>query len=241
MTGADPSLTIAANGPKGGRQQPDREIVLALPRVTVVENPLSLVLLGRIRDRRTDCSQFGALATQLASMLLWEACRDVMLSETTVPDFAGEPIVVQQLAERVAGVAILRAGLLFATPFRGILPDAPLHQIGIRRDERSLRAIVYSENLPTTPGWADRLLVLDPMLATGGSVVAALQHIRQAHAGRVEIVSLIAAPIGVETVLNADPDCHVVVAALDDCLNDQGYIVPGLGDAGDRLFRTLNP
>lgn len=224
-----------------GRQQPARERVLASPRLAVVENPLSLALLARIRDQRTDIFQFGALATQLAGMLLWEACRDVALSETTVPDFAGEPIVVHRLAERVAGVAILRAGLLFSTPFRGILPDAPLHQIGIRRDERSLRAIVYGDNLPTTPGWADRLLILDPMLATGGSVVAALKHIRRAHTGRTEIVALIAAPIGVETVLNADPHCRVFTAALDERLNDQGYIIPGLGDAGDRLFGTLTP
>jgi uracil phosphoribosyltransferase len=223
-----------------GRQQPAREDVLASPRLTVVENPLSLALLARVRDQRTDIFEFGALATQLASMLLWSACRDVEVEETNVPDFNGDPISVHRLAERVAGVAILRAGLLFSTPFRGILPDAPLYQIGIRRDERSLRAIVYSDNLPAAHNWADRLLILDPMLATGGSVVAALKHIRRAHNGRTEVVSLISAPIGVDAVLKADPDCRVFTAALDDRLNDQGYIVPGLGDAGDRLFGTIN-
>jgi uracil phosphoribosyltransferase len=226
--------------PMRGRPQPDREAIAALDRLTIVENPLSLALLARVRDRRTDIFEFGALSTQLASLLLWEACHDVALAETQVPNFAGEPITVHQLAERVAGVAILRAGLLFATPFRGIMPNAPLHQIGIRRDERSLRAIVYGDNLPAEPDWADRVLILDPMLATGGSAVAALKHIRRSHAGTTAIVSLIAAPIGVETVLNADPHVRVFIAALDDRLNDHGYIEPGLGDAGDRLFGTLH-
>ena len=225
--------------PMRGKSQPERAAVASLARLRIVENSLSLALLARIRDKRTDIFEFGALSTQLASLLLWEACHDVALAETQVPNFAGEPITVHQLAERVAGVAILRAGLLFATPFRGILPNAPLHQIGIRRDERSLRAIVYADNLPSESNWADRVLILDPMLATGGSAVAALRHIRRTHSGTIAIVALIAAPVGVSTVLNADPDVHVYTAALDDRLNDQGYIEPGLGDAGDRLFGTL--
>lgn len=229
------------NAPMRGKAQPARADVLASPRVVVVENPLSMALLARVRDQRTGIFEFGALATQLASLLLWEACGDVQLEDTEVPNFAGEPITVHRLAERVAGVAILRAGLLFANPFRGILPDAPLHQIGIRRDERSLRAIVYGDNLPESENWADRILILDPMLATGGSVVAALRHVRRSHPGRTDVISLIAAPVGVETVLNADPECRVFTAALDDRLNDQGYIIPGLGDAGDRLFGTLDP
>jgi uracil phosphoribosyltransferase len=227
--------------PMRGRSQPRRADVAAMARLRIVENPLSLALLARVRDRRTDIFEFGALATQLAGLLLWEACRDVALAETHVPSFAGESIRVHQLAERVAGVAILRAGLLFSTPFRGILPDAPLHQIGIRRDERSLRAIVYGDNLPVDSDWADRVLILDPMLATGGSAVAALRHIRRSHLGRTDILALIAAPIGVETVLSADPDVRLFCSALDERLNDMGYIEPGLGDAGDRLFGTIHP
>ena len=227
--------------PMRGYRQPDRESVALDSRLRVVENPLSLALLARVRDRRTGIFEFGALATQLAGVLLWEACRDVRLRLTRVPNFAGEMIDVHELAERVAGVAILRAGLLFATPFRGILPDAPLHQLGIRRDEESLRAVVYADNLPETLGWADRVLVLDPMLATGGSVAAAIGRVRRAHAGPVDVLSLIAAPVGAERVLAADADCRIVTCSLDERLNDQGYIVPGLGDAGDRLFGTLYP
>ncbi len=224
--------------PMRGRSQPDRDDIATSPRLTITEHPLTLSLLARIRDNRTDIFEFGALATQLASRVLWDACNDVRLAETMVPNYAGVPIPVHQLAERVAGVAILRAGLLFSTPFRGLLPDAPLHQIGIRRDERSLRAIVYGDNLPDVHGWTDRILILDPMLATGGSAVAALKHVRRSHTGKVSVVSLIAAPIGVQVVLDADPEIDVFVAALDDRLDDRGYIEPGLGDAGDRLFGT---
>jgi len=229
------------NAPMRCRAQPDRGVVSMLARLRLVENPLSLTLLARIRDARTDVFQFGELSTQLARLLLWETCADVALAETQVPNFAGDPITVYQLAERVAGVAILRAGLVFAAPFRGLLPDAPLYQIGVRRDERTLRATVYSDNLPSATGWADRVLILDPMLATGGSAVAALKHIRRSHTGRVAVVSIIAAPVGVKAVLDADDNVLVFTAALDDRLNDLGYIEPGLGDAGDRLFGTLHP
>jgi uracil phosphoribosyltransferase len=224
-----------------GRTQPERAQILAQARLRIVEHPLALAMLARIRDRRTGIFEFGALSAQLASHVLWEACHDVALAETVVPNFEGKPTTVNQLAERVAGVAILRAGLMFAAPLRGLLPDAPLYQIGIRREERSLRAIVYGDNLPDRRDWADRVLILDPMLATGGSVVAALQHVRRVYDGKLDIISIIAAPVGVETVLATDNTCRVFTATLDERLNDQGYIIPGLGDAGDRLFGTIEP
>jgi uracil phosphoribosyltransferase len=224
--------------PMRGRAQPDRSAVASLERLRIIENPLSLALLARVRDRRTDIFEFGALSTQLASLILWEACHDVQLAETQVPNFAGDSITVHQLAERVAGVAILRAGLLFAAPFRGILPEAPLHQIGIRRDERSLRAIVYGDNLPTEPNWADRVLILDPMLATGGSAVQACALLKAAGASKIKLLSLIAAPEGIARMADAMPDVPIHVGVVDERLNDVGFICPGLGDAGDRQFGT---
>jgi uracil phosphoribosyltransferase len=206
-----------------------------------VENPLSLALLARVRDRRTGIFEFGARASELASLLMWEACRDVRLTDDIVPNFADDPIAVYRLAERVAGVAILRAGLLFAGPFRAMLPDAPLHQLGIKRDEATLKAMVYADNLPESFDWADRVLVLDPMLATGGSAAVAVDRIRRTHSGRIDVLALIAAPIGVQTVLDADAECRVFTTALDERLDERGFIVPGLGDAGDRLFGTLTP
>jgi uracil phosphoribosyltransferase len=163
-----------------------------------------------------------------------------VLGASHVPNFAGDIIEVQTLAERVAGVSILRAGLAFAAPFRALYPDAPLHQLGVRRDEVSLRADVYADNLPTTPDWADRVLVLDPMLATGGSACVAIEHVRRTHAGRIDVLALLAAPLGVERVLGYDASCRILTTALDERLDERGYIVPGLGDAGDRLFGTAS-
>ena len=221
-----------------GKHQPERATVAAFDRLHVVEHPLMLTLLGRVRDQRTDAAEFGALAALIASRLLWEACADAVLVETDAPNFAGRPTTVHEIGEHIAAVAVLRAGLLFAAPFRGLLPSAPLYQIGIKRDERTLEAVSYGDNLPPSPGWADRVLLLDPMLATGNSAIAALSGIRRSHTGRVDLVALIAAPIGVEAVLNAEPETRIFTAALDERLNDQGYIEPGLGDAGDRLFGT---
>jgi uracil phosphoribosyltransferase len=151
------------------------------------------------------------------------------------------PIDVQTPAERVAGVAILRAGLVFARPFRALFPAAPLHQLGVRRDEASLRADVYTDNLPQQLNSAERVLVLDPMLATGGSICVAIERIRRTHAGRIDVLTLLAAPLGVERVMAHDPTCRVIIAALDEQLDERGYILPGLGDAGDRLFGTQHP
>ena len=226
--------------PMRGQRQPGRAEIAGHPRLTIVAHPVALALLGRLRDRRTGVFEFGALAGELARLLLWEACRDVPLRTSSVPNFAGDQIQVETLAERVVGVAILRAGLLFAGPLRAILPEAPLYQLGLRRDETSLRVTIYADNLPVAPGWAERVLVFDPMLATGGSARAAIECVRRRHAGRIDLLALIAAPIGIEQVLGADADCRIFTIALDERLDERGFILPGLGDAGNRLFGTFN-
>jgi uracil phosphoribosyltransferase len=142
-------------------------------------------------------------------------------------------------AERIAAVTILRAGLVFADSFRRLVPDGPVYQVGAHRDERTLVATVYTENLPAQPGWSDRVLILDPMLATGGSILAAVALVRRTHSGRLSVISLVSAPLGVQDVLSADPTCEIFTAALDERLDDNGYIRPGLGDAGDRSFGTF--
>jgi uracil phosphoribosyltransferase len=223
-----------------GRPQPERAHIASLERLSIVTHPLALTMLARLRDRRTGAFEFGAVAEELARLLLWEASRDVALSESRVPNFAAELIEVQTSAERVAGVAILRAGLVFAGPFRALFPTAPLYQLGIRRDEASLRADVYADNVPATPDWAERVLLLDPMLATGGSACGAIERVRRSHAGRIAVLALLAAPLGVERVLGYDTTCRVFTTALDERLDERGYILPGLGDAGDRLFGTAN-
>lgn len=222
-----------------GRPQPDRAAVLESDRLRVLADPLAAVLLGRVRDRRTSPGEFASFSTLLATRALWLALDDVAVRPAQAVGFSGTPIDVPVLAERVAGVVILRAGLLFAQPFRALLPDAPIYQVGVRRDEQSLDARLYTANLPTDTGWADRVVILDPMIATGGSTRRAIEEIRRTFAGSINVVSIIAAPLGVDVLLQADPSCRIVTVALDEALNDDGYIVPGLGDAGDRLFGTF--
>lgn len=227
--------------PMRDRRQPERSAIATNPRLTVIKNALAESILADVRDARTSTTEFERLAVELASLVLWEACRDVTLSEQTVPGYGGTPVRVNRLAERIAGVVILRAGLLFAGPYRRLLRNAPLYQIGLRRDEATLEPRAYTDNLPESQDTFDRLLLLDPMLATGGSAAAALRRMRDIHSGQIVIVTLIAAPLGVETVLHADQACSVVTVALDDRLDARGYIDPGLGDAGDRLFGTNSP
>lgn len=236
MAANPPPLAHAA--PMTGRTQPSRTEILDHPRLHVIDDSLTRIILGGVRDGRTGTQQFATLTSHLATRLLWQACAELPLRSASVPGFAGDPITVDEADERVAGVAILRAGLLFAPAFRALFPSAPLRQIGLRRDEELLEPTQYTSNLPQASEWTDHVLVLEPMLATGGSAATAIRLIREHHSGRVTLLSLIAAPLGVATVLDADPHVQLIVSALDDGLNDQGYIVPGLGDAGDRLFGT---
>lgn len=224
--------------PMRGRLQPDRAAVLASDRLRVLADPLAAVLLGRVRDRRTSGGEFSGLSEQIATRVLWAALDDISVRPGEALGFDGTRIEVPVLSERVAGVVILRAGLIFAPPLRALLPDAPIYQVGVRRDERSLDAHLYASNLPAEPDWADRVIVLDPMIATGGSTCLAVEEIRRTCAGHIVVASLIAAPLGIDVLLRADPDIRIVTASLDEALDERGYIVPGLGDAGDRLFGT---
>lgn len=224
--------------PMQGKDQPSREDVLQHPRLHVVENRLSLALQATLRDRRTSDTIFHATAIELSRLLLWEALQDVALDEETGERFDGAAMPVQQLAERITGVVVLRAGLAFEPAFRALLPNAPLHQVGLWRDEETLEPQFYASNLPIEAGWADRVLIMDPMLATGGSATATIELVRRSHDGRIDVLCLVAAPFGVQRVIEAGADARIVTLALDDRLNDAGFILPGLGDAGDRYFGT---
>lgn len=221
-----------------GIPQPARHEVDQHPRLCIIRNNLASHLQAALRDRRSDTSTFQAMAHELSRLLLWEALAGIALSPAQGERFDGEALATQQIAERIAGVVILRAGLAFEPPFRALLPDCPLYQVGIKRNEATLQPDVYASNLPEYPDWVDRALIMDPMLATGGSTLVAVDHLRRHHAKRIDILCLVAAPYGVQRVLEADPDVHILTLALDDCLNDAGYILPGLGDAGDRYFGT---
>lgn len=224
--------------PMRDRPQPEREDVAGDARLRCIHHPLALTLLTRLRARDTPAPIFAETAAELGRLVLWTACEDLTVQQAPVEGFDGSPVEAHQPGERVAGVAILRAGLIFRGAFHALLPGSPLHHLGIKRDEETLEPHIYSGNVPESGNWADRVLILDPMLATGGTAEAAIEHIRRVHSGRLDFGAIVAAPIGVQTVLDADPDIRVFTTALDDRLNASGFIVPGLGDAGDRYFGT---
>lgn len=232
-------MTDSVHSPMGERRQPSRSDVLSQQRLTLAEHPFADDLLATIRDSRSGPSVFGESASKLATFLLWEACGSFQTVRDTVPGFSGAPVDVRRVAERTVGIVILRAGEVFANPFRSVFPDAPLFHLGIARDEETLGHQVYSDNVPELSNTADRVLILDPMLATGGSIVTAIERVRRGFGGPIDVVALVSAPLGVQVVLRADEGLRIVTAALDERLDANGFILPGLGDAGDRFFGTV--
>ncbi len=188
--------------------------------------------------RRTDTGvrRFRELVWELTTLLAYEALADLVVVEkmvTTPLDQAAGHV----LAERVALVPVLRAGLGMVDPIWNLIPEAQVGHIGLYRDEATLQPVEYYSKLPPA-SQVDVCLLLDPMLATGGSALAACQILKRQGMRRIKYVGLIAAPEGLARLHEAHPDVDIHVAAVDCCLNDLGYIVPGLGDAGDRLFGT---
>jgi uracil phosphoribosyltransferase len=210
------------------------------------EHPLVHQKTTELRDVETAPQRFRALVRELSALLGYEATRDLEVGPRTVrtplADADGS-----RLAATVGLVPILRAGLGMVDGFLELIPDAQVWHLGLYRDEETLRPIEYYNRLPTGrlptgaltgPQSIDVCLLLDPMLATGGSAVAAVDILKRWGSPRIKYIGLIAAPEGVRTLSAAHPDVDIHVAAVDDHLNEHGYIVPGLGDAGDRQFGT---
>ena len=200
------------------------------------EHPLVQHKLTFLRQTDTGARRFQELVWELSTLLAYEALADLGLNETTVTTPLDEA-AGHVLAERVALVPILRAGLGMVDPIWNLIPDAQVGHIGLYRDEESLRPVEYYCKLPPA-SQVDVCLLLDPMLATGGSTTAACNILKGHGIRRIKFVGLIAAPEGITQVHSVHPDIDIHVATVDCCLNDRGYIVPGLGDAGDRLFGT---
>ena len=205
--------------------------------VYVADHPLVLHKLARLRHRDTPSPEFRTLVHEIAQALFYEATRDLRLNATTVPTpLADAP--GWEFAEKVGIVPVLRAGLGMADAMLDALPEATVWHLGLYRDHATLKPVTYYNKLPADHG-LDLALVLDPMLATGGSAIAAIDILRKAGVPRVKFVGLIAAPEGVAALRAAHPDVPAYLAAVDERLNEIGYIVPGLGDAGDRQFGTV--
>jgi uracil phosphoribosyltransferase len=202
--------------------------------VTVIEHPLVRHSLTRLRDRRTEPQEFRRLLGEVAALMLYEATRSFALRPMTVRT----PLAMArgfQLQREVVLVPVLRAGLGMLDSILELIPHARVGFIGLKREETTLRAMFYHKSLPADLSRSEVILI-DPMLATGGSAVAAMDLLTELDARRVRLVSLVAAPEGIRRVHSRYPDLPIFTAAVDRKLDERGYILPGLGDAGDRLF-----
>ncbi len=205
-------------------------------QVHISNHPLVQHKLARLRDQSTDPKLFRELVSELAVLLAYEATADLALEPITVQTPMGIARG-QRLRERIGLVPILRAGLGLVEGIWKLIPNAEVWHIGLFRDERTLQPVEYYNRLPVSPT-VDVCLILDPMLATGGSAVATVDILKRWGANRIKFLGIIGAPEGVRRLSTAHPDVPIYLAAVDERLNDVGFIVPGLGDAGDRQFGT---
>jgi uracil phosphoribosyltransferase len=206
------------------------------PLVHISTHPLVKHKMALLRDQRTDPKKFRELLREISIFLAYEATADLATERVSVTTPLGRSDA-SRLQERVGLVPILRAGLGMVEGIWNMMPNAEVWHIGLRRDEQTLEPIEYYARLPVSPT-VDLSLVLDPMLATGGSAAAAVDILKEWGAKRVKFLGVIASAQGVQNLSDAHPDVPLYLAAVDEQLNDAGYIVPGLGDAGDRLFGT---
>lgn len=201
------------------------------------DHPLIQHKLTLIRDKKTNTKEFRELVDEVATLMAYEITRELPLQMVTVET----PIAETEskiIAGRMLGlIPILRAGLGMVEGVVKLIPSAKIGHVGLFRDPETLQPVEYYTKLPTDVK-ERQLIVIDPMLATGGSAIAAINALKERHCSQVKLMCLIAAPEGVKAVQKAHPEIDIYLAALDKHLDDHGYIVPGLGDAGDRLFGT---
>ncbi len=212
---------------------------MSTPTLHVSQHPAVMHKLGILRDERTEPKKFREIVRELSWLIGYEALADARVRPLEVKTPI-ETMEGAELADRIGLVPILRAGLGMVDAMLELMPTAQVWHLGLFRDERTLRPVEYYNKLPDSAN-VDLCLILDPMLATGGSATAAIEVLKKWGAVRIKLVNLIAAPEGVEAVSKAHPDVDIFTAALDRQLNNVGYIMPGLGDAGDRQFGTGRP
>jgi uracil phosphoribosyltransferase len=205
--------------------------------VHIIDHPLIQHKLSIIRDRNTGAKEFRELVEEVSMLMAYEVTRNFPLEEVEVETPVATAHCQTIAGKKIAVIPILRAGLGMVPGILKLIPTAKVGHIGVYRDPETLNPIEYFCKLPIDI--IDReLIILDPMLATGGSAVAAIQFLKQRGATQIRLMCLIAAPEGIQNVQSKHPDVDIYVAAVDDRLNSHGYIIPGLGDAGDRLFGT---
>jgi len=206
-------------------------------KVYVFDHPLIQHKLTYIRDKKTGTKEFRELVDEVASLMAFEITRDMPLDEVEVETPVTTAKAKILSGKKIGIVPILRAGIGMVDGILKLIPAAKVGHIGLYRDPETLQPIEYYVKLPADVEERDFILV-DPMLATGGSAIVAINALKTRGAKNIKFMCLIAAPEGVEVIQNEHPDVDIYIAALDEKLDDHGYIVPGLGDAGDRLFGT---
>jgi uracil phosphoribosyltransferase len=208
-----------------------------LGKVYVFDHPLIQHKLTYIRNKNTGTKEFRELVDEVAKLMAFEITRELPLEEVTVETPVAKAKSRVLSGKKLGVIPILRAGLGMVDGILGLIPAAKVGHVGLYRDPETLTPVEYYVKLPSDIKERE-LIVVDPMLATGGSAVAAITALKKRGAKNIKMMNIIAAPEGVEKVQNAHPDVDIFTAALDERLNEKGYIVPGLGDAGDRLFGT---
>ena len=206
-------------------------------KLTEVNHPLVKHKIGLLRAADISTKQFRQLAAELGSLLTYEATKDLATETVTIDSWSG-PVAIEQIqGKKVTIVPILRAGLGMLDGVLELLPSARISVVGVYRDEQTLQPVPYFHKLASDLN--QRLaIVVDPMLATGGSLIATVNLLKQQGAQHIKALVLVAAPEGIAALQQAHPDVELYTAAIDRCLNEHGYILPGLGDAGDKLFGT---
>lgn len=205
--------------------------------VTVIDHALIQHKIAVMRDRETNVRDFRDLCTEVSMLMAFDAMRDLDLEEAVIQTPVAEATVLRLAGKKLALVAILRAGLVMVDGILSMVPTARVGHIGLYRDPATLQPVRYYTKLPNDIAERDTFL-LDPMLATGGSAVAAIDLLKEQGATDIRLLCIIGAPEGIAAVEAAHPDVNIILAARDERLNDHGYIVPGLGDAGDRIYGT---
>lgn len=208
-----------------------------MSKVMIMDHPLIQHKIGILRDKNTSTKEFRALVSEIAMLIYYEASRNLPLADKEIETPLTKTVVKEIAGKKLCLVPILRAGLHMADGILNLTPNAKVGHIGLYRDEKTLEPVEYFCKLPKDA--KDReIFVVDPMLATGGSAIAAIDMLKKRGIRKIRFLCLIAAPEGIEKLSAAHPDVDIFVGAKDRCLNEHGYILPGLGDAGDRIYGT---
>ncbi|MGM9591584.1 MAG: uracil phosphoribosyltransferase [Oscillospiraceae bacterium] len=208
-----------------------------MSKVCVFDHPLIQHKLSIMRDKNTSVKEFRELVSEIAMLMCYEATRDLPLEPVEIETPVAKATVNRIAGKKLAIVPILRAGLGMVDGMVSMMPNVKVGHIGLFRDPETLEPVKYYFKMPPDIGERD-VIVVDPMLATGGSASAAIQFLKEDGVKHIKLMCIIGAPEGVARMQKDHPDVDIFVAALDERLNDHGYIVPGLGDAGDRIFGT---